>query len=151
MRTAFALWLGRVCTGEYTGRLAGCPPGRLSHGGMGACACLAGVGVEDPVLGDVHLSKNNWLTLSLNERSSVEAGKVGEVAQVLWLSGGPGWRKGKGGEHCLEFDQVLLEDATNLGQGPQEEWVLGLPDTALAYRGQLLPRDSRDRTRGPRR
>lgn len=111
--------------------------------------CAWGVGGEDPILGDVHLSKNNWLTLSLNERSSsVEAGKVGEVAQVLWPSGGPRWRKGKGEEHCLEFDQVLLEEA-NLGQGPQEEWVLGLPDTASAYRGQLLPRDSRDRTRGP--
>lgn len=49
----------------------------------------AGLGVEwgeDPIWGgDVHYL-SILLTLSLNERSSAEAGKVGDVAQVLWVS-----------------------------------------------------------------
>lgn len=43
---------------------AGQQPGRLSWAGR--CACVRS---EDPIWGDVHLSKNIWLTLSLNESS----------------------------------------------------------------------------------
>lgn len=42
--------------------------------------------------------------------------------------------EGKGEEYCLEFGQVLLQHVTHLeGQGPQEEWVPGLPVTASAW------------------
>lgn len=43
-------------------------------------------------------------------------------------------QEGKGEEYCLEFGQVLLQHVTHLeGQGPQEEWVPGLPVTASAW------------------
>ena len=42
--------------------------------------------------------------------------------------------EGEREEYCLEFGQVLLEHVTHLeGQGPQEEWVPGLPVTASAW------------------
>ena len=87
---------------------------------------LAGLGVEwgeDPIWGDVHYL-SILLTLSLNERSSAEAGKVGDVAQVLWASGRSEWRKGKRKEYCLDFGQVLLEHVTNFeSTGRRDTWA----------------------------
>lgn len=45
------------------------------------------------------------------------------MAQVLWVSGRSGWRKGKGEEYCLEFGQVLLEHVTNFESGGRDTWA----------------------------
>ena len=113
LSTALALWLGHVCADGCTGR-----PSRVSTRQTWGWS-----GVEEPIWGDVHYL-SIWLTLSLNERrSSAEAGKVGDVAQVLWVSGRSGWRKGKGEEYCLEFGQVLLEHVTNFESTGRDIWA----------------------------
>lgn len=49
---------------------------------------------------------------------------MGDVAQVLWVSGRSGWRKGKGEEYCLEFGQVLLEHVTtNFESAGRDTWA----------------------------
>lgn len=82
---------------------------------------------EDPYLGVFVL--NILLTLSLNERSLTRAGKVGDVAQVLWVSRRSGWKE----EYCLEFGQVLLEHVTNFES--TGEGYLGLPVSSFSLGG----------------
>lgn len=80
--------------------------------------------------GDVHYL-SILLTLSLNERSSAEAGKVGDVAQVLWVSRRSGWRKGKNTVWSLaRFCWSMLPTLS-----PQGEGVPGLPVNSFSLEG----------------
>lgn len=50
--------------------------------------------MEDPIWGYVHLFKNIWLTLSLNEGKSLVEAESGRSGSSPLVSRGPGWRKG---------------------------------------------------------